>query len=182
MKKIQFALIIYFFGSIISCCSDDGSITYKTIKSVHVNLFSFDENGIFPYFDEFNPNELGMAISADSISSQVASSKPLSNMDTAYACDDPNVVYYTNTIDSLNIVTVYDFDNNHLAGSLVNDLLLYVDNFGITSTINVQETEAIFHFYKFSKIPENDSLQFKISGRITNEGFFEKTTNLVILE
>lgn len=182
MKKIQFALLVYFFGSIISCCSDEGSITYETIKSAHVLLFSFDENGIFPYLDEFNPNELGIAVAPDSISSRVVYAKPISSMDKAYACDDPNEFYYTNTIDSLNVITVYDFDSNHLAGSPVNDLLLYVDHFGVTSPINVQQTESFSHLYKFSKTPENDSLQFRISGRITNEGTFEKTTELVIIE
>src|SRR5690554_7705116 len=83
MKKIPFALAIYFFGSIISCCSDEGSITYETIVSADVLLFSFDENGIFPYMDEFNPNELGIAVSADSISSKIVFAKSVSNMDKA---------------------------------------------------------------------------------------------------
>jgi hypothetical protein len=182
MKKIQFALIIYFFGSIISCCSDDGSITYETIKSANVLLFSFDENGIFPYLEAFNPNELGIAVSADSISSRIVFAKPLSNIDIAYACDDPNLVFYTNTIDSLNIITVYDFDDNHLAGSQVNDLLLNLNSFGNTSSINVQEVESISHIFKFSKASENDSLQFKITGRITSEGVFEKTTDMIIFD
>lgn len=182
MKKIPFALAIYFFGSIISCCSDVGSITYETIVSADVLLFSFDENGIFPYMDEFNPNELGIAVSADSISSKIVFAKSVSNMDKAYACEDPNQVFYTNTIDSLHVITVYDFDSQHLAGSPVNDLLLYLDHFGVTSPINIQETESRMHLYKFSKAPENDSLQFRISGRITHQGTFEKTTDLVVLE
>ncbi|MCX7548705.1 hypothetical protein OS188_12150 [Xanthomarina sp. F1114] len=182
MKKVQFAILVYFFGSIISCCSDEGTTTFNTIESASVLLFSFDENGIFPYLDEFNPNELGISVSADSISSKIAYTKPFSTMDKAYACTDPNQTYYTNAIDSLNVVTVYDFDTDYPAGSVINNLLDRVDHYGETSSINIQETESVSHLYKFSKAPENDSLQFKITGRITDQGSFEKYTELVILD
>ncbi|MGB3777138.1 MAG: hypothetical protein WA960_02180 [Tunicatimonas sp.] len=109
MKKIVFALLIYFSGTIISCCSDDGTITYITVESASVLLFSFDENGIFPYLDEFNPSELGIGVYADSLTTRVEMASNFSTTDKAYACDDPNEVYYTNAIDSINVFTIYDF-------------------------------------------------------------------------
>ena len=37
---------------LIGCPPDDGTTTYETIKSVKASLFSFDKNGIYPYFDK----------------------------------------------------------------------------------------------------------------------------------
>ncbi len=182
MKKFIFALMIYFSGTIISCCSDDRTITYNTVESANVLLFSFDENGIFPYRDMYNPSELGIGIYADSLSTRVEMASNFSTMDKAYACTNPNEVIYINTIDSLNVTTVFDFDDNHLAGSNINDILLYLDDFGETYELNVNEVSSISNHFKFSIEPQNDSLQFKISGRITEKGKFIKTTELVILK
>ena len=182
MKKYTFALMIYFTGTIISCCSDDGTITYNTVETASVLLFSFDDNGIFPYLDNYNPNELGIGIYADSLSTRIEIASNFSKMDKVYACTDPNQVYYTNTIDSLSVRTIYDFDNNHPAGSNIDDILLYLDHFGETFERNINEESSIVHNFKFSVVPQNDSLQFEISGRITNKGNFTKTTELIILE
>lgn len=181
MKKITFALLIYFSGTIVSCCSGEGTITYETVESARVLLFSFDENGIFPYLDEFNPSELGISVSADSLTTRVEVASSFSTMDKAYACDDPNEIYYTNTIDSINIYTVYDYDLNHPAGSNINDILLYLDGMGETSAIDVNQVSSISNYFKFSAAPQHDSLQFKISGRITEKENFVKTTALIVL-
>lgn len=182
MKKLTFVLLVYFSGIIISCCSDDGTIAYNTVETANVLLFSFDENGIFPYLDEFNPKELGIGVYADSLTTRVEMASNFSTMDKAYACSDPNQVYYTNAIDSINVFTLYDFDENHPAGSNINDILLYLDDFGNTYESDINQTSSIIHNFKFSVEPQNDSLQFKISGRITGKGDFIKTTNLIVLE
>lgn len=181
MKKLPFIIFIYFFGVVISCCSDDGTITYRTIETANVLLFSFDENGIFPYTEDYNPDELGIGIYADSLSTRTEMASNFSSTDKMYACSDPNETIYTNTIDLLNVITVYDFDNNHPAGSNVNDILFDLNSFGETSEITIGERASILHNYKFSEIPQNDSLQFQISGRIVTKGNFTKTTELIIL-
>jgi hypothetical protein len=159
------------------------TITYETIETAKVSLFSFEENGIFPYHGEYNPNELGIGIYGDSISSRTEIAQHISNMDKVYAMGNPNEYYLTNTIDSLNVYTVYDFDSDHPAGSKVNDILLFLDGmFGETSEININETSSALHNYKFSAVPQNDSIQFEITGRITNKGNFNKKTQLVILD
>lgn len=155
-----------------------GTITYNTVESADVLLFSFDENGIFPYLDSFNPSELGIGIHADSLSTRIEMASNFSTMDST----NPDEVYYTITIDSLNVITIFDFDAEHLAGSTINDILLYLDHFGETSEVNINEVSSISHHFKFSVEPQNDSLQFEISGRITERGAFTKTTELIILQ
>jgi len=185
MKKLSFVLFVYFFGSILTCCTTDRIITYETIESVSVSLHSFDENGAFLNLNEFNPNDLRIRISADSTSVRKEIAQHISNMDKAYAMSNPNEHYFTNTIDSLNVYTVYDFDSDHPAGSNVNDIFLYLDGIWgntYTSEININETSSTMHMYKFSTVPQNDSIQFEITGRITNKGNFSKRTELVIFD
>ncbi len=182
MKKITFVILIYFSGIIISCCFDNGTITYNTVESARALLFSFDENGIFPHLDHFNRDELGIGIYADSLSTRTEMASNFSTIGKVYACSNPDIVMYTNTIDSLNVFTIYDFDNEHPAGSNINDILFYLDGFGETSEININEVSSIANHFKFSVVPQNDSLQFEISGRITERGNFIKTTELIILE
>lgn len=182
MKKLSLILFIYFFGTIISCCSSDGRIIFHTIESVNVQLFSFDEEGMYPYLENYNPTELGISVLADSLSTRIELASNFSTMDKAYACDDNTRFVDTNRIDSLNISTIYNFNNNYPAGSNINNLLLHLDRNGETSNININDASSTFHYFKFSEAPTNDSLQFNISGRITDKGSFIKTTELVILE
>ncbi len=183
MKKLSFVLFLYFFGSILTCCTTEKVITYETIETAKVSLFSFGENGLFPYYDEYNPNELGIGIYGDSTSIRKEIAQHISNMDRVYAMSDIDEHYYTNTIDSLNVYTVYDLDSDHPAGSNVNDILLYLDGmYGETSEININEASSQMHNFKFSTIPQNDSIQFEISGRITNKGNFSKKTELIIFD
>jgi len=164
------------------CPPDDGITTYETIKSVRALLYSFDENGIYPYLDEFNPEELGIGVYPDSIltRTELASSFSLGN--NAYAKSDPNERISLNAIDSLNVYTIYDYDANHPAGSNINDILLYLDGLGQTDELNINDLFSTYHSLKFSTIPENDSLKFKVTGRITEEGIFSEETELIILQ
>lgn len=182
MKKYIFAFLIYFTGTIISCCSDNGTITHNTIETARVLLFSFDDNGIYPYLDAYNRNELGIGVYPDSLTTRVEMASSLSTMDKAYACENPNKFFYSNTIESISVRTIYDFDDNHLAGSDINDILLLLDDFGATFERNQNFESSISHHFKFSVAPQNDTLQFEISGRITDKGNFTKTTALIILE
>jgi hypothetical protein len=180
MKKLISLIILLLTGLIFTGCPP-GSVTWKTIKTVRVKLFSFDKNGIYPYLEDFTKNELGISVYADSLSETVEYAQSFSFGNKAFAMENPNKIYYTNTIDSLNIITLYDFDADHLAGSNVNDILLFLDGMGKIHKVEIKSLSDVSHFFKFSTFPQNDSLQFEITGRITEEGKFIKRTELVIL-
>lgn len=158
------------------------SYTYRTIKSADVLLFSFSEHGIFPHLESFNRNEMGIGVYPDSLYDTYELAQSVSSMSSIYAMEDPNQMIWTNTIDSINVYTVFDFDEKHQAGSNVNDILLSLDDMGDTENNNIHELSAISHNFKFSAIPQNDSLQFEVSGRITDEYQFQLKTELVIIE
>ncbi len=144
-------------------------------------LFSFDKNGIYPYIEEFNKNELGISVYADSLSETIEYAQSFSFGNKVFAMENPNEIYYTNTIDSLNIITLYDFDTDHLKGSNINDMLLFLDGMGKTHKVEISSLSDVTHIFKLSAIPQNDSLQFEITGRITGENNFSEKTELVIL-
>ena len=70
MKKLISLTIILLIGLIFTGCPQ-GSVTWKTIKTVSIKLLSFDRNGIYPYLEDFNKNELGISVYADSLSETV---------------------------------------------------------------------------------------------------------------
>ena len=179
-KKTTIVLIISIM-SVLSGCLTGVTVTYKTIKTAKVLLFSFDKNGIFPYLEQFNKNELGISVTPDSIFDSHEIAQSFSFGSSAYAMQDPTQIIYTNAIDSIHVYTLYDFDPEHPAGSNVNDILLFINSMGDTQKLNIHELKSEYHFFKFSAIPQNDSLQFEISGRITNENSFNIKTKLVII-
>jgi len=181
MKKLITITIIIFIGFIFAGCPPEMSTTFITIKSVRVMFFSFDKNGIFPYMDEYNKNELGIGIVPDSVSERVELAQAFSFGKSAYARSNPNTRTYTNAIDSINIFTLYDFDNNHPAGSKINDILLHLNTLGETAEIEINNLSTTMLFLKFTTVPNNDSLQFRITGRITDVRKFIADTELVVL-
>ena len=185
MNKLKktFAIILAFcIGGIIAGCPGKITNTYITIKSAYVLLYSFNEYGVYPYTEEFNKNELGIGVWSNSFSESVDVVQAGLFSNSAYAMENPNKIIYTNAIDSINVFTIYDFDEKHPAGSNVNDILLYLDSMGKTKEVDINKLSSIDHNFKFSAIPENDSLQFIVTGRITNEGEFNLKTELVILQ
>ena len=182
MRKKYKISILVLFCFLLTACPDDGTITYETIKSVRTFLFSFDENGVFPHLEEFNREELGIAVVPDSTLRRTEYASTFSIGTKAYARSNPNEYISLNAIDSLNVITIYDFDDEHPAGSPINDLLLYLNDMGETAELPINELYSTFHIFKFSAIPQNDSLQFEVSGRITGEGVFTQKTTLVVLE
>jgi len=183
MKRLTFLMLIYFAGSITSCCTNGPAVyTYNTIETAKVFLYSFDENGVFPYLEQFNPDELGIAIVPDSLAKRIEVVENISPMERAYACDEANMSIYTNLIDSLNIFTIYDFDINHPAGSNVNDILEEQDPFEKFKKVDITKISSIYHLLKLSASAKNDSVQFKIEGRITDRSNFSMITELVILK
>jgi len=145
-------------------------------------LFSFDENGVFPYTDHFDPNELGIGIYPDSISESYELARSFSAINKVYAMKDPTQIAYTNSIESVNVITIYSFDAEHPAGSNVNDILLLLDDRGNTEETDINALSMEWYNLKFSVPPQNDSLQFEITGKITGDKEFDLKTELVILD
>jgi hypothetical protein len=181
MKKLFSLLIFFLFGILLSGCPG-GSVTYYTIESVNVLLFSFDKYGNYPHLDEFNKYEIGIGIFADSLTEKVEIAQAAGFGNKAYAMENPNEIVYTNTIDSLNVFTLYNFDAEHPANSSVNDILQSLDYMGETHQVNINDLSDIDIFLKFSGIPQNDTLRFRITGRITGKGSFSEKTQFVILK
>lgn len=181
-KKTKISILLVFSFLLAGCPPEDRTITYETIKSVRALLFSFDENGVFPHLDDFNPDELGIGVYPDSISRRTEVATSFSFGNYAYARSNPNETIFLNAIDSLNVFTIYDFDEDHPAGSNINDILLYLDDMGETSALDINALYSIRHSLKFSVVPKNDSLKFKVTGRITEEGVFHEETELIILQ
>ena len=124
---------------------------------------------------------MGIGIYPDSISERVVFAQSFSIVNQVYA-SNPNTITYTNGIDSLNIFTLYNLDTDHPAGSNINDVLLHLNPMGETSEIDISKVYTTMLDLKFSSIPYYDSLQFRITGRISDEGNFEAITNLVVLD
>jgi hypothetical protein len=181
MKKILIIFFVFGLACVLTSCPGEFSTTYKTIKSANVLLFSFNEHGIFPHLENFNKNELGIGVYPDSIFERYEVAQSHAIINSAYAMENPHEIVYTNAIDSINVVTVYDFDEEHPAGSNVNDILLFLNNMGETKELNINELSAEYHHFKFSKAPKNDSLQFEVSGRIIDEANFKLKTKLEIV-
>lgn len=181
MKKLFTLLTIFLFGILLSGCPG-GSVTYYTIESVNAFLFSFDKYGNYPHLEEFNKNELGIGIFADSLTEKVEIAQAAGFGNKAYAMENPNEIVYINTIDSLNVVTLYNFNEEHPANSSVNDILRSLDHMGKTLQVDINDLSVIEIYLKFSEIPQNDTLQFRITGRITCKGSFSEKTQLIILK
>ena len=185
MKKIIAIIGLYLFGFLQACiCPMNSSKTnvYKTIETVRGIFYSFDQNGIFPYLDAFNRRQLGLSVFPDSVSERIEISQSISPISSAYACEDPTDVYYVNSIDSVIVFTVFDYDNQHLAGTSVNDILKPMDIHGKT-TNNVEISELFFvnQYFKFSSAPTFDSMQFIITGNISGKQKFQVQTDLIVL-
>jgi len=184
MNKVKFTIVFYCILLMLSCvCSDEGTTTIITIENAKTLLYSFDENGIFPYLEDFNREELGILVSEDSISSEVIAYSNFGIIKQGYACDKPNEIFYENTIDSINVVTIFDYNDQYASGDSFVSNLNYVSGFNgetteIGNLLNDQRTEFLF---KFKEPPTKDTLQFRVTGRIIGIGNFELLTEQVIL-
>ena len=176
MKKFNTKGILLLFSFLVIGCADslDESdiTTYKSIKSVEALLYSFDENGDGPIYSEFDIERIGMSVYPDSTVTEFE------------ARVKPDVISYTNFFDSLNFFTVHYFDDEHPAGSNINDLLLVLFPSDNDQMLEVQFAGGLTtkgNDFKLNALPQNDSLQFIVSGRIIGEGTFSEKTQLVIL-
>lgn len=184
MKKLTSFLLLQFllFVSSCICPNGGGSMTYITIHSARGLLYSFDENGIFPYLDYINRNEIGISVLPDSTTERVEFAQYISRGNQLYACENQNETEYVNSIDSLNIYTKYKFDDNHPALSKVNDILRPINTNG--EILNIDDISTLSftdQHLKFIQSPIYDTLQFEITGRIVGAKSFKVLTNTLIL-
>lgn len=183
MKRPIIILSIYLSVFLASCmCQyEKGKYTYIKIHSARSSLFSFSETGIFPFYDKFNRNKLGIFIVPDSTSTRVEYAKNISYGNNLYACEPIDEIIYENSFDSVNVYTVYPFDNEHPAGSKVNNILQHLGNMGETASFDLEATNMTEITLKFTKLPLFDTLRFEITGRIVGGERFRIETEKVTL-
>ena len=185
MKKIAVFLLAQLFLLGSSCIDPYGgsSCTYITIQSARGILYSFDENGIFPYFDEINRDELGISVLPDSTTQKIEYYTQNRSIGNRLYAEAPHRIEFLNSIDSVNIYTLYPFDDNHPALSKINDLLRPLNIYGNVLDIeDISILNAIEMDFKFIQSPTFDTLQFEITGRIVGGDRFTIQTNRLILE
>lgn len=146
--------------------------TYESIKTVAADLYSIDEDGNFPVYQNMNPDRLGIGIYPDSTVTE------------REALIKPGFIDYVNYMESINFYTVYDFNMDHPSGSNINDILIVQlpdgDDQYLEKPYNTSLVTKGSNF-RLAAVPQNDSLQFRVTGRITDEGPFEENTPLIIL-
>jgi len=154
----------------------------KKIESARCLLYSFNENGIFPYLEKINKNELGISISHDSISYSDTFSTitkvPIKKITTL----SPPEIKLVNAIDSVQIFTIYPFNSNYPVNSNVNDILQPIDIMGDFMPVdNISSLSFSDLLLKFTDKPTYDTLQFEVRFRITQVGNFTLRTNKVVV-
>ncbi len=184
MKKFTALGCLYLIVFLQSCCRHEGFTTiYRTIESARGLFYSYNEHGIYPYLEVFDRNELGFSIGPDSVSRTIEVSQLLPPMiNSALACQNPKEIINVNFIDSVNVFTKYNFNEEYQAGSNINDLLLPLDIYeNPTYGIDINQLQFFHQYFKFSAVPSADSMQFVITGRITDKGIFQYETELTVL-
>lgn len=188
MKKLFALFIIYFCTILQSCfffnpCENEFTTYFRTIESVRGLFYSYDENGIYPYLDEYNRQELGIVVIEDSITERIEISQLNTSLaNSAFACEE-NEIVFENKIDSINIFTKYAFDDEYLEGNNINALLEPLDAFeNPTSGVDVYTLSFVYQHFKFARSPKFDTMQFIITGNIQTKGAFSVETPLVILQ
>lgn len=184
MKKIISLVAIYISMFVTSCfCPDKGSTTHVTIVSARAIFYSFDRNGVFPYYESYNRNELGISVLSDSVVKNVLLASAHYTGKDIIACEDPHKIIYENSIDSINVFTLYNFNEAYPASSNVNDLLvpMYVNN-EVLPNFDINEIAFISQHFKFKVAPDYDTMQFLITGRIAGEGIFGVLSQMAVIK
>ena len=174
-------MILHLIPLLTSCPCPKVNETFITVEIMSVEgiVFGFNENGIFPKFEEISRQEVGLSIRPDSTEETMSQIQMnFSFINPLYACQNPERIEYVDLIDSIQVYTMYDFDENHQEGSSVMDILLSMDINGNTSKFD--PNDAFFDkYFKFNEVPTNDSLQMRVTGSISNGEHFDFLTNKI---
>lgn len=184
MKKLSLILVIYAL-TFISSCINPGNMTtvQQTIHSARGMAYSFSVNGVFPYLEEINKDKLGISITPDSVSDKILMAKQNFSSNQLYARQPKTHFESMNYIDSINIFTIYNFNEEFPASSNVNAISDPLNIMGDTHPVeDISKLKFFDQHFKFNQSATSDTLQFKITGRITGGEDFEIITNKLIVK
>ncbi|MCB0640261.1 MAG: hypothetical protein KDC44_01415 [Phaeodactylibacter sp.] len=145
-KKMQALFLLYLLGSVGACdfCNEDYYFIYR-VDGVVVNVYND------PIIEETEVLELQMDLSADLVHSYTAQLSDFSLMQSAYACSPGEYYFLASHIANIEIRSQSDFNTDHPAGSVLNDL------FSVSYTVlsNLEDKVAtISTFISDCKPPE----------------------------
>ena len=198
MKKTISLASLYLILFVGSCIPDRNISSYiRTITSIDAKLFLICDSCYFYYntpFDENNKQYLNILLSPKSFTQKIEASLH-SKLNNSLFANDPVLpkIIYTNHIDSLAIYTLYDYDETHPANTLINNILTHKPDYNIPAT-PIDSLESI-EFNKYneyyygegivglkvtSPVTASDSVQFRVTGKLSDGVQFDTTTELMV--
>lgn len=196
MKKLLTLATLYFVLMIASCIPDKYISAYvRTVTGIDAKLTIYCDT-CYSYTNDANGKQyLNVIITPKSYTQKIEATLRSKLNNTIYA-DEPSLpkIKYTNHIDSLAIFTLYDYDETHPANSLVNNILNYTKFYerGETPIGNLEYIEFTESYYYYgegniklkvtSSATSSDSVQFRITGRLSDGILFDTTTELLVFQ
>ncbi len=175
MKKITI-LVILLIPVVVGCICPDDTITRIEIYSVESAAYGYDTHDLNPEFENINRYFVGFSVFADSI---IASVTENNQLDPA-ACNNSNRVEYADQIDSLHVFTVFDYNDEFTAGDDLSSLVRLQMRFRRHNNLfELESHRFIWEYFRFTNAPTNDSLQLRITGRVSNGTKLEMITNTI---
>jgi hypothetical protein len=111
---------------------------------------------------------LHVSIFPDSISDYLEIVSSGSFAQSLSACDDNSQTFYNQTMDSLQVRTLYDLSSEFPAGAVINEVLS-IESFQSLSSLDKRVGyEASGLVLKLGLVPKNDTVQFSLTGRLSN--------------
>ncbi|MEQ8239028.1 MAG: hypothetical protein RIA69_07430 [Cyclobacteriaceae bacterium] len=171
MKRLGHFLILEMAISLTSClyCFDkEAYYTYIDVHSVGIEMVAdytqtYDSNDTSVF-----KSDLHFSIFPDSISDYLEIVSSGSFTQSLMACDDNNHTFYNQTMDSLQVYTLYDLNSEFPAGAVINEVLS-IKSFQSLSYLDINVGyEASGLLLKLAVVPKSDTVQFLLTGRLSN--------------
>lgn len=178
MKRLTSLLSLYFVILLVGCIPERYTQTTETIKSVRAKIYSYENYG-----SVFTRDQLGISIQPDTVIYNVKTAYRSYSSSSAYADEPAWSTKYANYIDSVAVYTVFDYDANHLANSLVNDILTngyYINDSSVFNGLVGQYYASNIDLKLLTALSESDSVQFRVEGKLSDGVKFTTKTQLVV--
>lgn len=179
MKRLTSLLSLYFVILLVGCIPERYTQTTETIKSVRATIFSYENYG-----NVLTRDQLSICIQSDTVIYSVKTAQRSYSSSSAFADEYEPSVIYANYIDSVDVYTVFDYDDNHLANSLVNDILstgYYInDSTAFTGWVGQFYASYNINLNFKTSATSSDSVQFRIEGKLSDGVKFTTKTQLVV--